>query len=314
MTALGTGRAPTGDLELGLAALALPHLAGASPEPVVMPTRNDVVIVKVGEVVVKAHAPGMDAAALRPRLAASARLGGIMLPPLDLAVADVAGRAATVWPAGEPVDPGDPDAAPWQDAARLLAALHAVPLDALPPLPPAGGPARVPRTVARIRHAPGAAAATVRAAAATLPALDALDDPAGGGPERGLTHGDWHMGQLVRHPPGAGAWVLIDVDDLGHGDQAWDLARPAAWFASGLLAPEVWQGFLSAYLGAGGRALGAPGADPWERLDLPARALTVQLAAAAVAAALREEREPDEVERILIDTCARIAGTQGRAR
>ncbi|WP_327093191.1 phosphotransferase family protein [Nonomuraea sp. NBC_01738] len=117
-----------------------------------------------------------------------------------------------------------------------------------------------------------------------------------------LTHGDWHLGQLVRRE----RWMLIDIDDLGVGDPVWDLARPAAWFAAGLLEPAVWERFLGAYLASGGPALG-PG-DPWERLDVPTRTLTVQLAAVAVFNAERDRRELDDVEHSLIEACARIVG------
>ncbi|MFD0477470.1 phosphotransferase family protein [Nonomuraea thailandensis] len=116
-----------------------------------------------------------------------------------------------------------------------------------------------------------------------------------------LTHGDWHLGQLVHRD----RWLLIDVDDLGVGDPAWDLARPAAWYAAGLLEPDVWERFLGAYLASGGPALGQ-GDDPWARLDVPARALTVQLAAVAVVNADGEGRELDEVEHSLIESCNRI--------
>ncbi|GAA2990078.1 hypothetical protein GCM10020227_68660 [Streptomyces flavovirens] len=99
---------------------------------------------------------------------------------------------------------------------------------------------------------------------------------------------------------------MIDVDDAGLGDPAWDLARPAAWYAAGLLAPEVWLRFLDAYRAEGGPAV-RPDGDPWPELDVPARALTVQTAALAVAKALSEDRSPDEVEQLMIDACARIA-------
>ncbi|MDV9193738.1 phosphotransferase, partial [Streptomyces sp. SR27] len=124
---------------------------------------------------------------------------------------------------------------------------------------------------------------------------------------RHLCHGDFHLGQLVRDTRSVptGPWRLIDIDDLGLGDPAWDLARPAAWFAAGILPPEVWSRFLGAYQEAGGPAVGA---DPWARLDVPARALTVQTAALALAKSTAERRPLDEVEEVMIDTCARIAG------
>ncbi|MGV9771342.1 phosphotransferase family protein [Streptosporangium sp. NPDC003464] len=261
----------------------------------VLPTRPDVIIVRAGSVVVKAHAPGAPRAPLAERMRAVAHpaLRGVLLEPVTEEVTTVHGRLVTVWPAGTPVDHRDPDAAPWEAAARLLARLHAVPARALPPLPAAGGPARVAATVARLDGG-SAAERVVRRALACLP-------PLGAGPGS-LAHGDWHMGQLVRV---GDEWILIDIDDLGIGDPAWDLARPAAWFAAGLLDPEVWWRFLGAYRAAGGHAAGADG-DPWERLDLPAQAMTVQLTAAAVATAGREGRPLDEVEQVLVDTCQRI--------
>lgn len=281
------------DLEAELAALAGAY--GGTGEPAVHPTRTDVVVVRRGEVVVKAHSLRDDPEDLRPRLlaAASAALNGVLLAPLRPEVLTVAGRTVTVWPAGRPVSPDDLDAAPWEEGARLLARLHAVPLTLLPRLPAAAGPARAARAVRRM-PGDGPVAQLVRQAFAGLPE----PEPAPGL----LTHGDWHLGQLVRRDH---RWLLIDVDDLGVGDPAWDLARPAAWYAAGLLDPAVWRRFLGAYLASGGPALG-DGEDPWRRLDLPARALTVQLAAVAVFNAHRESRELDEAEHSLVESCNRI--------
>lgn len=267
---------------------------GGTGDIVRHPTRTDVVVLRRGEVVVKAHSARDEVESLRPRLraAASAALSGLMLAPLDPEVLTVAGRAVTVWPAGRPVSQDAPDAAPWEEGARLLARLHAVPLTLLPPLPAAGGPARAARAVRRM-PGDGPVEQLVRRAFSELPE-----------PEPGpglLTHGDWHLGQLVCRD----RWLLIDVDDLGVGDPAWDLARPAAWYAAGLLDPVVWDRFLGAYLASGGPALGR-GDDPWQHLDLPARALTVQLAAVAVLNAFRERRELDEVEHSLVESCNRI--------
>ncbi|WP_188194849.1 phosphotransferase [Nonomuraea sp. SYSU D8015] len=279
-------------LEEKLAGIAAAY--GGSGEPRLHPTRTDVVVLRMGEVVVKAHSARDDAEALRVRLraAASAAVSGVMLAPLEPEVLTAAGRAVTVWPAGRPVAQDDPGSAPWEEGARLLAALHAVPLTLLPPLPAAGGPARAARAVGRMTG-DGPVEQLIRRVFKELPA----SAPAPGL----LTHGDWHLGQLVHRD----RWLLIDVDDLGVGDPAWDLARPAAWYAAGLLEPAVWERFLGAYLASGGPALGQ-GDDPWRRLDVPARALTVQLAAVAVVNAEREGRELDEVEHSLVESCNRI--------
>jgi hypothetical protein len=379
----------TDELRDRLAAVAL--AAGGHGDPVVLsnrpsPDRNPMgqsgaggaggpraLVVRVGDVVVKAHPAGTDPSALAARLllAASGTLDPVLLPPLAIGPVDGAGpgstaprpserflgagpprapgpdpasppgdllaglavrvgdRLVTAWPAGRPVARRNPDAAPWEAGAELLARLHATPLEALaqpvglgpsalrgpgpgadqrsgPTLPAAGGPARVGRVLGRLAEAGGGAAgAVVHRAAATLPAwaLGAGQAPGAGA----LTHGDWHMGQLV-HRPRSG-WRLVDVDDLGLGDPAWDLARPAAWYGAGLLPAEVWLRFLRAYQAAGGCAVPA-GDDPWAVLEVPARALLVQSAAAAVTGTARDGQAPrplDEVEQALVDACGRIA-------
>ncbi|MFI5863153.1 phosphotransferase family protein [Streptomyces sp. NPDC051546] len=175
---------------------------------------------------------------------------------------------------------------------------------------PSGGgasgraPARIPgRPAGDVDPEAARMAWLVRAAAATLPgwARGEGPPPSGGA----LCHGDLHLGQLVRGP--AGGWRLIDVDDLGLGTPAWDLARPAAWYAAGLLDGGTWLRFLDAYRAAGGPAAGPAGSDPWPELDLAARALTVQTAALALAKAARERRRLDDVERLMVEACARIA-------
>jgi aminoglycoside phosphotransferase (APT) family kinase protein len=89
-------------------------------------------------------------------------------------------------------------------------------------------------------------------------------------------HGDWHLGQLGRQSATA-PWLLIDVDDLGVGDPAWDLARPAGFWAAGLIPDDDWAAFLQSYRDAGGPAV--PHGDPWRELDPFARAAMIQAAA-----------------------------------
>ncbi|GAA0924026.1 aminoglycoside phosphotransferase family protein [Streptomyces thermoalcalitolerans] len=285
--------------------------AHARPEPcpcgapVTLAHRPDATVVRHAHTVAKAHAPRTDATGLALRLTTAARLSGVLLPPLTRAPAVLHDRLVTFWPYGTPVDPNAPDAAPWEAAATLLARLHRSP--APPALPPMRGPAKAARAVARLRAtAPGhPAARAVLRAWAGLPAW--ARDEAPMPDSRTVCHGDLHLGQLVRHPAPDGPWQLIDVDDLGTGVPAWDLGRPAAWYACGLLAPEEWSRFLTAYRTAGGPAVPAEG-DPWPALDVPARALTVQTAALAVAKATAADRPLDETEQAVVDACDRMSG------
>ncbi|MFJ6796176.1 phosphotransferase family protein [Streptomyces sp. NPDC091268] len=276
--------------------------------------RDDGTVVRCGEVVAKAHAGDSDPAdlAVRLRIAAHPALAGVLLAPLRPEPGLVHERPVSLWPYGSPVDPRRPEDAPWEAAARLLAALHQVPPHLVAArVPPMRGPAKVARALHRLdrpdrpshARAPRPDADAVRAAARTLPAWarGAAPAPAGGT----LCHGDLHLGQLVRLP--AGDWRLIDVDDLGLGAPAWDLARPAAWYAAGILDPGTWLRFLDAYRAAGGPAAGPPGSDPWSELELPARALTVQTAALALAKAAGEGRRLDDVERLMVECCVRMA-------
>ncbi|MEV0255990.1 aminoglycoside phosphotransferase family protein [Streptomyces sp. NPDC050732] len=287
-----------------------PCVCGAGDGGGVLADRVDATVVRHGELVAKAHAPETEPGELAVRLGVAARLPGVLLAPLRTAADRLHGRLVTFWPHGTPVDRDDPDAAPWEAAATLLARLHATPATALPrPLPPMRGPAKAARAVERLRATgPHPAAPPVLRAWAGLPAWARAEAPAPG--PRHLCHGDFHLGQLVR--AAAGHWLLIDVDDLGGGDPAWDLARPAAWYACGLLAPEEWTRFLDAYRSAGGRAVPVDGSDPWPSLDVPARALTVQTAALAIAKAVAAGRPLDEVEQALVDACDRMAGVAAR--
>jgi aminoglycoside phosphotransferase (APT) family kinase protein len=297
----GVAGAPT--LTDALRARAIAAGSGAVHDTAVLAERGDGTVVRSGGVVLKAHAADSDREALAQRVAVAAHssLAGVLLPPLPY-VSVLHGRPVTAWPYGEPVRRNtEPEAAPWEEAAVLLARLHSTP----PPhaLPPMRGPAKAARAVARMRAARPDAA--VLEAWAGLPAW-ARDEAPPPSHRQALCHGDLHLGQLVRQPPPDGPWRLIDVDDLGMGNPAWDLARPAMWFAAGVLAPGVWCRFLGAYRAAGGPAVPGQG-DPWPYLDVPARALAVQTAATAVAKSVAEGRVLDEMEQAVHDACRRMA-------
>jgi aminoglycoside phosphotransferase (APT) family kinase protein len=133
---------------------------------------------------------------------------------------------------------------------------------------PHGWPHRLRRTVRSTDDD------TIRRAAAELPAQVWR----AGSPDRPTTvvHGDWHLGQLGRRSSTA-PWLLIDLDDLGVGDPVCDLARPAGFWAAGLIPDDDWATFLDAYRDADGSAV--PAGDPWPVLEPFARAAVVQAAA-----------------------------------
>ena len=224
-------------------------------------TRSGAEIVVDGEVVYKLHRQGTDHRALTTRLRVAAESGSL-LSPLTTVVDPVGTRWRSRWPRVETVVP-KPECAPWAESGRLLARLHSEPTTGRVAH---GWPQRLRRMLRTTDDA------TIRRAAAELPA----EAWRAGSPNRPATlvHGDWHLGQLGR---ASETWVLIDVDDLGVGDPAWDLARPAGFWAAGLIPDEDWGAFLDAYRDAGGPAV--PAGDPWPALDPFARAAVVQAAA-----------------------------------
>ncbi|WP_367324450.1 phosphotransferase family protein [Streptomyces sp. HUAS ZL42] len=282
-----------------------PHSSTCACGASTLADRPDVTVVRHADTVAKAHAPHTATDELTLRLTTAVHHPDILLPPLAPTPADLpGGRLVTFWPYGTPVDPDAPEAAPWEAAATLLARLHLTP--APPALPPMRGPHKAARALTRLRAAVAGdhpAATPVLRAWTLLPAWARAEAPQ---PDTTtLCHGDLHLGQLVRHPAPDGPWRLIDVDDLGVGVPAWDLARPAAWYACGLLPPDEWARFLGAYRAAGGPAV-PPDGDPWPALDVPARALTVQTAAQVIVKALAADRPLDEVERSVVDACVRM--------
>ncbi|MCV7270121.1 phosphotransferase family protein [Mycolicibacterium doricum] len=238
-----------------------------------------------GDVVVKLHRAGTDPRALRTRLRVADALPDILLAPSTVAPERVGERWRSRWPCVQTIAP-QPAQLPWADAGGVLARLHAQPVTARLLH---GWPARLRRVVEHARRTE--VTQSVRRALTELP-------PAvwrAGSPDRPRTfvHGDFHLGQLGRRGPGR-PWLLIDVDDLGVGDPAWDLARPAGFWAAGHLPDEDWSTFLEAYRQGGGAALADAPADPWPVLDPFARA-------AVVAAAVHHPEDE-----LLAAACARM--------
>ena len=248
----------------------------AAARPAALTTDAGATIVVDGDVVAKMHRPGTDPQALGQRLRVAVRSDSL-LSPLEPDPEPAGERWLTRWPRVEVVAP-DPEAVPWAEAGRLLARLHREPTVDL--ALPHGGPDRLARALTRLGAGPDAE--VIRRAAAGLPAADAPGRPIT------LVHGDFHLGQLGHH---LGVWVLIDVDDLGIGDPATDLARPAGFWAAGLLPDADWHRFVDGYREEHGPAL--PPGDPWPVLEPFARAAVVGAAA----------NRPDE---LLLAACARM--------
>lgn len=232
--------------------------------------------------VAKFHHGRTDAAALEHRLraVASPNLEPLFVPPLTTTVRSAPdGHLVTAWPKLPTLDLND--VIPWAEAGHLLARLHR----AAPPveLPRHAATARLSRALDRARSIPdgsdrdlllGLGDRFVREEREVTDRRERAQrhtDESAAPQANSTVHGDFHLGQLGFWE---GSWRLIDIDDVGLGDPAWDLARPAGFWAAGLLADECWMTFLDAYRAGGGPAVPATG-DPWPPLDLPARCAVV---------------------------------------
>ena len=267
-----------------------------TPRPTEVHTTSGADIIIDGEIVTKIHRAGTDPVALAARVHTAARLGaadGPLLAPLSTVVDSAPDqRWMTRWPRLSTVA-RNPGRLPWGPAGGVLAVLHAREIDgtALP------GHRAVDRIRGALQRLPADAPPVIRAAAQALPPraweTSPRDRPAA------VVHGDFHLGQLG-HRTG-GPWQLIDIDDLGIGDPAWDLARPAGFWAAGLIPHDHWQEFIDGYRSGLGPALPATG-DPWVVLEPLARAAVVH--AAAVGA--RYPADESQVE--LLAACRRMLG------
>ena len=287
-----------------LAALAVRY--GGTSAPRVSTTPSGALIAYAGRAVLKVHHPRTRRADLEARLtlAGLPALAPSLVPPLSPSVhVTPEGRLATVWPRVDVLDPDVTDP-PWAEAGALLARLHTVDPGRVPDaalwrhVGHTTPEARLRRALDRVGNLRGSGHARRVARLGDEVLTDLANTPPG---EPVLVHGDWHLGQLGR-PADGQPWRLIDVDDLGLGDPAWDLGRPAGFWAAGLLTDPEWTAFLTAYREVRGPAV-PPDGDPWPRLELPARAAVVLAACRALTAP--EDPEP-EVTRALLDACARM--------
>ncbi len=263
----------------------------------------------VGGAVLKLHHERTERAALTARVAAACEssLATVFVPPLTAEVVPAPdGSLVTAWPEVRVL--GVADAIPWPDVGKLLAHLHRLPVPAT--LPAHVAAERLGRAVERartladesvrdllvqlgerlLREVRKVTGRTERAQRHTTE----LTEPQASS----VVHGDFHLGQVGGWE---GGWRLLDLDDVGVGDPAWDLARPAGFWAAGLLGDREWAEFLDGYRGAGGPAVPATG-DPWPPLDLAARC-AVQIAAVRV---LSRPVHSDLTADALLSACRRM--------
>jgi hypothetical protein len=287
------GVAATQDPRVGPQTPVVPLVTRGLATRPVAPEHSEVFI--CAGVIVKRHGAGTDAGrlALRLRGIGAPDMDRLWIQPLRYAAIPAPGdRLGTVWPRVTVLSTIDHP--PWVEVGQLLARLHRMPL--LDELPRLGGHSRLARGVAYLRQS----------GRDDLAWLADLGDGLAARLERPrqvtLAHGDFHLGQLG-HTPLRRSWKLLDVDDFGIGDPAWDLARPAGFWSAGLLDDESWATFLDAYREAGGPAV-PPDGDPWPALDLPARAALV---IAAVQALRTPNSEGTAAE--LLAACRRLPTT-----
>jgi len=244
-------------------------------------------------VIVKLHGRFTDRGRLSRRLHC---IGGpdidrLWIQPLIYRPIDAPnGRLATVWPRVTVL--ASIDRPPWEDAGRLLAKLHSMPVADDPPR--LGGHTRLARTISWLTSEGPSELAWLVELGESL--AERLANPS----MTTLAHGDFHLGQLG-HTPLRRSWKLLDVDDFGVGDPAWDLSRAAGFNAAGLLPDEDWDEFVAAYREAGGPAIPADG-DPWPSLLLPTQASLV------IAAAQQLRSGHDSAATFaLLDACQRLS-------
>lgn len=216
-------------------------------------------------VIVKLHGPGTDRGRLLQRIRGIGELDQdrLWIQPLRYGTIPAPqGRLATIWPRVTVLSTIDQP--PWEYLGGLLARLHQMPL--VGDLPRLGGHSRLRRAIDYL-HQQQPQLRWVADLGEDM--AGKLETPA----QRTLAHGDFHLGQ-IGHTPLRRSWKLLDIDNFGIGDPAWDLSAVAGFNAAGLLDPQAWETFLAGYREADGPAVPATG-DPWPRLADVSRAALI---------------------------------------
>lgn len=251
-------------------------------------------ITVIDDIVVKRHSAQTDPALLARQLSfAFHATDGTLLAPLSPTPALAPdGRTVSLWPRVEVFSPEDASF-PWAEAGDLLARLHG---HRAPGLQSHGGRARLARTIQAARALSDPASAELLADLA-LRLLRTWPNER----RAALVHGDFHLGQLGR--TSSGDLVLLDIDDLGVGEPAWDLGRPAGFHAAGLLESGDWEAFVDAY-----RAR-APWPDGVEGgvLDHAARSAVVIATVRELRAGATAELHSADTADALLQACHRLA-------
>ncbi|MGD7786971.1 hypothetical protein ACQCX2_01450 [Propionibacteriaceae bacterium Y1700] len=218
-------------------------------------TRSGAELWVAADLVIKVHAHRTDPEQLARQLAAVEVAPEVWVPPQRVEVQlSPDGRAITAWPRVHVLDHDSlshEEAPPWGEARSLLERWHALSADHPPmgDLPGHDPAVRLGRARERLRATPYDSSLGAVGDRLLAELADRDEDV------RQPVHGDWHLGQLGQTRDG---WRLLDVDDVALGDPVWDLARPAGWWAAGLISDEDWSAF-------GGREVA------WASVDLPAR-------------------------------------------
>lgn len=281
----------------------LTHSTHLNQVPVQLASSGTRSVLRFGNVVVKIYNQKslLQHVETSLTLIASREANDLFLQPLCRHVFQIEDRLFTVWPAAETHLPNSVDQFEWVESAQLLASLHNLSVRTKRLVRPAGWLGRLGHLKTKIEacRAFPDERKTLLAALETLPRFSSTTWHEN---NTSLVHGDWHPGQVVRS---SNQLKLIDCDDVGLGNPMWDLARVAGWSLAGVISHEVWTSFFNHYAAA--RQLTNQQIETvWQNLELPARAATILSAATGVIHAEKEQRDLEDYEKELFESCQRI--------